>query len=804
MHFASTPGYDGQMAAYICCMARLTWQKRYAMAQLLALLALGIPGSTAPPKAVPPPLRVVGSGAGIFPGSAGACGQPAGCWMWNPETVSSANAAAHGLFDSWGRGCPGGSCGAAWNCSEALQPGCSDTLGPASVGEWGYEFHNFSPQAGQPGQPPCFNLTSAAYHHRPSNKTEALARLQAYFTCRQRVAASRPGGVGPGFDALNGHYFYFHQAVAFGASAGGTPVSRVTSEVCENINSINAHLAFLRGAARQYGIEFAVDVSPWFQGLVPDYANVSGPWAGHSSRAGATGGHSVSLLQRTYSAVAAAGATELIVESGDCYAFRPSADPASGALDLSPIGSALAEVGEDRSRGEPFTPLAVLFEHAHGMGLGWWYQSRSWETQASGGFPLTAAQQSATLLFEWLWPGSWQTQWKQSDSWREEGNRTEQGYMVAGPIGDLVDVLSPRNLSTLAQMARYKAIVLAGDVEIDQEIACAGLLSRYVRAGGIVVMLAERVNHSQALRALLTEAGLSLKSHVRQITASAARSLDDSWEVPAANVTAAAPFCSPIFGQSGVVWTGRFYIKTGGVRSKRRGWDGGVLDKCCRDGAGNCFEFATADVCQTALMHQNCSQCDDEGVGVGCPTWADGAAVAIASVTGATTTLSEFVAADSSTVPAVVTAALGTGSLTLILASDTPTLEGFQLLARTLQPLADSLTPFELLDAATRRVDLRGRVQLMLNRWPDDGATFNVTLINNEGVTKTPSEAADQEPTSAVSVVLRATLGRRIVHLSCRGRGAALGGDGAVHVTLPPGGVVAMSVLTASAGAKMT
>jgi hypothetical protein len=83
------------------------------------------------------------------------------------------------------------------------------------------------------------------------------------------------------FNARHTDYFFYHQAVSFGASsAGGVAVTMLAAEVCENVNSIGAHLAFLRGAARQYGVSFAVDVSPWFAGLVPDFANVSGPWAG--------------------------------------------------------------------------------------------------------------------------------------------------------------------------------------------------------------------------------------------------------------------------------------------------------------------------------------------------------------------------------------------------------------------------------------------------------------------------------------------------------------------------------------------
>jgi hypothetical protein len=100
---------------------------------------------------------------------------------------------------------------------------------------------------------------------------------------------------------------------------------------------------------------------------------------------------------------------------------------------------------------------------------------------------------------------------------------------------------------------------------------------------------------------------------------------------------------------------------------------------------------------------------------MGSPAWKDGGTVTVASVTGTHTVLSEFVVAQHtskhdvgsaltsspSTVPAVVRVEMGNGSVTLLLVSDAPTLEGFQLLSRTLQPVVDAISPFELVDADT-------------------------------------------------------------------------------------------------------
>ena len=73
-----------------------------------------------------------------------------------------------------------------------------------------------------------------------------------------------------------------------------------------------------------------------------------------------------------------------------------------------------------------------------------------------------------------MWPGSWRGQWGTASSRREQpqtmedhGESTERGQMVGGPLGDMVDVLSPRNLSAAA-LQRYAVLVLAGDVEEDR------------------------------------------------------------------------------------------------------------------------------------------------------------------------------------------------------------------------------------------------------------------------------------------------------------------------------------------------
>jgi hypothetical protein len=519
------------------------------------------------PAASPPPLRVVGSGSGSYPGST---------WIWSPGNVSRANT-KHNIFSEWGTACTWTEnrtvlahfecagwwqCGGPWNCPSG-DPACNTRDAPPGIAEWGFDFHNLGPTfpactsvvPGSGGGPilPCCNLSSAAYAKPASTPTEASARLALYFQCLHSAAVGRSNeAIAPtGFDALSGHYFYWAHAVEF-ASATKRPVSRILTELCENINSINGHLAWTRGVARQYGLPWGVDVSSWYSGFVPDFGNKIHPWAGAAGAAGADGGHSESLLRRTYFAAAAAGASLMYQESADDYVFLPTTT-SDGVFELSPLGEMDQEftgiVRGDTARGEPLTSVAVLMEQNHGMGLGWWYQSRAWETSAAGGFPLTRQQQVATLLLETLWPGSWRVQWDSSANLIPSrfAPAPEASYMVSSPFGEMFDILAPRNLSAAFLLANYEVLVLAGDVELDVLLPSA-VLSGFVDGGGTLVLTSDLLTTSPSLSQWVAQrTGIDVAA--RKVTHLVTAAQSGSWRVEADAVTATQPVCAPIFGE---------------------------------------------------------------------------------------------------------------------------------------------------------------------------------------------------------------------------------------------------------------
>ena len=66
-----------------------------------------------------------------------------------------------------------------------------------------------------------------------------------------------------------------------------------------------------------------------------------------------------------------------------------------------------------------------------------------------------------------------------------------------------------------------------------------------------------------------------------------------------------------------------WFLKTGGVPSKRAGWDHGNQDKCCSTDAATCVWFDSEAECH-AFDAQSCRVCGLGQDDVGCPSWASG------------------------------------------------------------------------------------------------------------------------------------------------------------------------------------
>jgi hypothetical protein len=231
-----------------------------------------------------------------------------------------------------------------------------------AVAEWGQEFSAMD-YVSQPTAL-CVNLSLPSLKKLhgtvPRSREEALALMQAYFTCRTSLATAPPGNQASVVE-LTGNMLFGAFAAAMGR------VSVVATELIPPIGD-QEHIAFARGTARQFHLPWAVDVSPWFQKTLTDYSTAQF-WKGSSDP---HGGHSLSMYNRSYYTAFMSGTNQLIAEAGGVNLFLQQLD-SDGVMELSPLGEVAADfsrfVRSRKERGIPYVPVAIVLEHAHGFGM---------------------------------------------------------------------------------------------------------------------------------------------------------------------------------------------------------------------------------------------------------------------------------------------------------------------------------------------------------------------------------------------------------------------------------------------------
>jgi hypothetical protein len=355
------------------------------------------------------------------------------------------------------------------------RPIADSGLAMCGVAEWGYSFHHL-----KNGQPDGAGYKHyGGYPQPPRTRAEAAEMVKAYYN---RLAADARAKAKPEelllFHSINGHYCYQHYGCEWGADIVG-------SEVGENINSTQAHLAFTRGAARQYGKPWLIDFSSWYGPSMYD-EDPRKTWGEYS---GPDRGHSLSLHRRTYYVAYLAGADVVVAEGGWLNFFRSQQPGPDGTLPLSRLGEEgsrfYAFTKRHPDRGIPYTPVGLLIDPLHGIYPGF-EQKLAWNA-----FPYTPGDQRILDLWESFFPNCLDVQAK----------RNEHGYLVSSPYGDILDVI----LSTApeAVLASYPVLLLAG--EITQDALLAARLRQYVRQGGTLLL-----SKADAQRAAIGR-GLKLK-----------------------------------------------------------------------------------------------------------------------------------------------------------------------------------------------------------------------------------------------------------------------------------------------------
>jgi len=350
------------------------------------------------------------------------------------------------------------------------------------LGEWGYYFHNLSSVESWwrdvygSGFEAMKHLMKppgrAGYDRVPTSRRECYEVVKDYYVTRNRYMRGRNMSV-------TGHSHYEAYAAEWGTRAIGL-------ELGENIAFTQSKLAFARGAARQWGLPWSVQVSPWFAG----HCTTSGPLRreGKYTR-GLDAGHSLSFYRRLWLHAWFAGAAMVTPENSIAIFFEKPAPP----WELTAHGEAAVEVlafMRSHDRGVPYTPVAVVLDHLAGYNA---YRGRPWGVLAN-----TAGDLETRDLFqEQLFPGSDHIHRKPDPA------NPEKSYLVPTPFGEMFDVLLSSAKADV--LGAYPVLLLVGDITFDDSFVSR--LEQALRKGSTLLLHSRHATQLGSRLAQLERAG---------------------------------------------------------------------------------------------------------------------------------------------------------------------------------------------------------------------------------------------------------------------------------------------------------
>lgn len=277
-----------------------------------------------------------------------------------------------------------------------------------------------------------------------------------------------------------------HSANVFYAYEIGVGLQMLERGIDE-LGDLSTGIAYLRGAARQYGRPWGIDISTW--------RGTTNSATKYDESGQLRGGWSESYIERLYYLALAAGAN---VIHNEASTYRGS-DRA-----LNPLGEATRRFADFALRrnpgvGAPTVNVAMLidpvsgFEPKHGLhdqANAVWYQD----------IPYSAGDYMTNNFFKVAFPGHWLHGLAPGAPFANGRGEPVTGafedYLARGgdprpfePMpttrwGDNIDILNTGVAA--AQLRSYKAIVLLGDVSLDARLRAA--LRDWVAQGGVLVM----------------------------------------------------------------------------------------------------------------------------------------------------------------------------------------------------------------------------------------------------------------------------------------------------------------------------
>lgn len=320
--------------------------------------------------------------------------------------------------------------------------------------EWGYSLTHLDGSVDGAGNKITTNFSGA---NAPKTRQEAVTKMKN-FLFNQYIKDPKSKWL-----SMNGHYPWHHYAGEFGASV-------ISSEIGENINNYQWHIALTRGAARQYATPWGIDFSNWHGPSILDNTIKSAGEKGIWNESHPNGGHSLNLMERSFVMSYMSGADSIVAEAGSVLSFYNTLS--GSTYKLSPYGEVCQKfnkfVTANSDVGVCYTPVGIVLDYYHGAYSG--FDGR----KAFYNFAYNNGDNMTWNLINMIWPGGWEIQTSQNEKYA----------MINGPYGDNFDIL----LQNASQevLNSYPALLLSGDITLSSsEIS---RYKAYVNQGGTLIL----------------------------------------------------------------------------------------------------------------------------------------------------------------------------------------------------------------------------------------------------------------------------------------------------------------------------
>lgn len=305
------------------------------------------------------------------------------------------------------------------------------------------------------------------------------AMLEAYRAAYARALEEKWAGTfqaqaGPMWDKLIPAQATSTTAFAHALFGWGVRTLGIETAAVQPITAMR--IAFVRGAARQYGGNFFYYHAPNFGDTATTFTkqqNFAGPDHFFHSRYGVTMGPSLSWYRKNYYLYYMAGASAIYLEQGFDQFFKPG--PGEHPFQLNPLGRITEEfvrfAEKHTERGAPYTPIAFLLDPAHGWDM------TDYPQMPLGVSPVNRSDRALRELFLAAYHPAALDE-------GEPATADRQAFTNAA-FGDIFDVLVADEKRADAIDA-YRALVVGGRVEWTS--AWAASLKTYVEKGGTIVL----------------------------------------------------------------------------------------------------------------------------------------------------------------------------------------------------------------------------------------------------------------------------------------------------------------------------